>query len=107
MKNGLLLTIRNGFSPYILLRLARFFFYCQNIIQIFPAIFSMVNQKPGMEDIVSYKRIFFIDREGPLVRRLSRKRKRYHFLLICAKKRICRIKQNSHSRKILSQSKNL
>ena len=40
------------------------FFYCQNIIQIFPAIFSMVNQKPGMEDIVSYKRIFFIDREG-------------------------------------------
>ena len=64
MKNGLLLTIRNGFSPYILLRLARFFFYCQNIIQIFPAIFSMVNQKPGMEDIVSYKRIFLIDREG-------------------------------------------
>ncbi len=24
----------------------------------------MVNQKPGMEDIVSYKRIFLIDREG-------------------------------------------
>ena len=24
----------------------------------------MVNQKPGMEDIISYKRIFFIDWEG-------------------------------------------
>ena len=55
---------RSGFSPYILLRLARFFFYCQNIIQIFPAIFSMVNQKTGMKDIVSDKHIFVIDREG-------------------------------------------
>ena len=54
---------RSGFSPYILLRLARFFFYCQNIIQIFPAIFSMVNQKTGMKDIVSDKHIFVIDRE--------------------------------------------
>ena len=33
-----------------------FLFYCQNIIQIFSAIFSMVNQKTGMEEIVSDKR---------------------------------------------------
>ena len=42
------LTVRNGFSPYILLRLARFFFYCQNVVQIFPAIFGVVDQQSGI-----------------------------------------------------------
>ena len=40
------------------------FFYCKNVIQIFPAIFSVVDQQPGMENVVSDEYIFFIDREG-------------------------------------------
>lgn len=39
----------------------------KNIIlesKIFPAIFSVVNQKPGIEDIVSDKYIFLIDWKG-------------------------------------------
>lgn len=63
-KKGLLLTVRNGFSPYILLRLARFFFYCQNVVQIFPAIFGVVDQQSGIENVVSDEYIFFIDRKG-------------------------------------------
>ena len=41
-----------------------FLFYCQNVTQIFSAIFSMIDQKSGMENIISYEYIFFEDREG-------------------------------------------
>ena len=45
-------------------RAARFFFYCQNVVQIFPAIFGVVDQQSGIENVVSDEYIFFIDRKG-------------------------------------------
>ena len=43
-----------------------FLFYCKNDIQIFPAIFSVVDQQPGMENVVSNEYIIFIDWEGKM-----------------------------------------
>ena len=33
---------------FSLKRAARFFFYCQNVVQVFFAVFSVVNEQAGM-----------------------------------------------------------